>query len=192
VGIVFTLLGATAGTLLVSRLPADLLRQAIPWLLIVIALYLLFQPRLGDRDNRPRMNADMFHVVFGLGIGFYDGFFGPGTGTFWAMAYMTALGFNMTRATAYTKAMNLTSNVASLGAFIFVGHTHYGAGLCMGLGQMLGARLGSRVVIRKGTKWIRPVFIGVVLTMTLRLLWQNFSGAHSTITGARVGWFPGR
>ena len=172
-GVGFTLIGAMAGTLLVSRIPATLLGQAIPSLLIAIALYLLFQPRLGDRDLHPRLNADWFHVLFGLGLGFYDGFFGPGTGTFWAMAYVVGLGFNLTRATAHTKVMNFASNVASLAVFVASGQAHFGAGLSMGLGQVLGARLGSRVVIRQGAKWIRPIFIGVVLAITLRLFWRG-------------------
>ncbi|HYV31890.1 MAG TPA: TSUP family transporter [Candidatus Binatia bacterium] len=176
-GIGFTLLGAVMGALLVSHLPAELLRQAIPWLLIAIALYFLFQPRLGIAEARPRLNADLFHGIFGLGIGFYDGFFGPGTGTFWAMAYMVGLGLNLTRATAHTKLMNFASNVASLVAFVCGGQILFGAGLCMGLGQVLGARLGSKMVIQKGAKWIRPIFVSVVLAITLRLLWQNFAKA---------------
>jgi uncharacterized membrane protein YfcA len=108
-------------------------------------------------------------------IGFYDGFFGPGTGTFWAMAYITIMGFNLTKATAHTKVMNFASNVASLGVFLWGGHVHAPAGVCMGLGQLVGARLGARTVIRRGTKFIRPVFITVVLAVTARLLYHNFS-----------------
>jgi uncharacterized membrane protein YfcA len=117
----------------------------------------------------------LFHFVFGLGLGFYDGFFGPGTGTFWALAYMVLLGFNMTRATAHTKVMNFASNVASLGAFLVAGHAYLGAGLCMGAGQWIGARIGSRVVVKKGVKFVRPIFIAVAVAITARLLWQNFA-----------------
>jgi uncharacterized membrane protein YfcA len=177
-GVLCTLIGATGGTLLVSQLPPDLLKQTIPWLLIAIALYFIFQPKLGDADRTPRLSAGVFHLIFGLGIGFYDGFLGPGTGTFWAMAYLLGLGFNLTRATAYTKVMNFTSNVASLAVFLIGGHCHFGAGLCMGLGQLLGARLGSKAVIRSGAKFIRPVFIAVVLAITARLLWQNLAGRN--------------
>ncbi len=178
VGILFTLIGATSGTLLVSRLPADLLKQTIPWLLVAIAIYFIFQPKLGEEDRHPRLDSALFHVLFGLGIGFYDGFFGPGTGTFWALAYVLALGFNLTRATAHTKVMNFTSNASSLAVFLIGGHCHLTSGLCMGMGQLLGARLGSRVVIRKGVKLIRPIFILVALGITARLLWQNFSGSR--------------
>jgi uncharacterized membrane protein YfcA len=175
VGVLFTFIGASAGSLLVLQMKPDLLRQLIPWLLIAVAFYLLFQPRLGEKDIHPRMDNLPFHFLFGLGLGFYDGFIGPGTGTFWAMAYMLGLGFNLTRATAHTKVMNFTSNVASLGIFLFSGQMNYAAGLCMAGGQLLGARLGARAVIRRGTKFIRPVFILVALAVTARLLWQNYS-----------------
>jgi uncharacterized membrane protein YfcA len=174
VGILFTAIGAGAGTWLVREVKPDLLRQLIPWLLVVIAAFLLFKPKVGEKDLHPRMPAWIFHVVFGMLLGFYDGFFGPGTGTFWALAYMLCLGFNLTRATAHTKVMNFTSNSISLAVFLGGGHAHWGAGLCMGAGQLLGARLGARVVVKRGTKFIRPLFIVVVLAFTARLLWQNF------------------
>ena len=175
-GILCTLIGAIIGTLLVRQLPANLLKQMIPWLLVAIALYVIFQPKFGEKDLRPRLEAGVFHLIFGLGMGIYDGFFGPGTGTFWAMAYMLGLGFNLTKATAHTKVMNFTSNIASLVIFLVAGYVHLGAGLSMGAGQLLGARIGSKVVIRRGTKFIRPVFIAVVLAITARLVWQNLKG----------------
>jgi len=182
-GISFTAIGAGLGTWLViamghNETGKEVLRQLIPWLIIAIAVYMLLQPKVGEVDLHPRMNAGVFHFVFGLGLGFYDGFFGPGTGTFWALAYMVLLGFNMTRATAHTKVMNFTSNVASLGVFLYEGHANYGAGLCMGAGAWIGARLGSRTVVKKGVKFIRPVFIVVAVAITARLLWQNFVKAR--------------
>jgi uncharacterized membrane protein YfcA len=173
-GVVFTAVGAAIGTLLVRWMPQALLQQFIPWLLLSVAIYTLLRRNLGEADVHPRWGEGAFYAVFGLGIGFYDGFFGPGTGTFWAMAYMTVLGYNMTRATAHTKLMNFTSNLVSLLVFLAAGHGHVGAGLAMGAGQLAGARLGSRTVIRKGTKFIRPVFITVVLAITVRLLYRNF------------------
>ena len=173
-GVFWTLIGATIGTLLVNELSPELLNRSIPWLLLGIALYVLFQPKLGESDVQSRMKPLPFHFIFGLSIGFYDGFFGPGTGTFWAMAYVLLLGFNFTRATAHTKVMNFTSNAASLAVFLWSGHVHVVAGLCMGAGQLIGARLGARMVILKGTRWIRPIFITAVIAVTARLLWKNF------------------
>ena len=174
-GVLYTAIGAAVGTSLVRWLPQDLLKQSIPWLLMAVAVYTLFRRSLGEDDVHPRWSEGVFYLVFGLGIGFYDGFFGPGTGTFWAMAYMTMLGYNMTRATAHTKLMNFTSNVVSLLVFGWAGQAHVGAGLSMGLGQLAGARLGSQVVIHRGAPWIRPILIVVALAITVRLLWQNFS-----------------
>jgi uncharacterized membrane protein YfcA len=174
-GILWTACGAFIGTLLVQNLRPDLLRQIIPWLLIAIALYALLQPKLGHADERARMHRQPFYVLFGLGIGFYDGFFGPGTGSFWAMAYVLVLGFNLTRATAHTKVMNLTSNLVSLLVFAAGNHVLYKEGLIMGVGQLCGARLGSKMVIARGTKFIRPIFITAALAVTAKLLYQNYA-----------------
>src|SRR3954469_2034480 len=113
-GILFTAIGAAIGSVLVLRVDPGFLRQAIPVLLIVIALYLLLKPKVGAESATARIGLLPFNVLFGLGIGFYDGFFGPGTGSFWAMAYVLLRGLDLTRATAHTKVMNFTSNIASL------------------------------------------------------------------------------
>jgi uncharacterized membrane protein YfcA len=174
-GIIWTATGALAGTLLVQNLQGDLLRLLIPWLLITIALYSLFQPQLGSLDVQPRWTSNLFYAVFGLGIGFYDGFFGPGTGSFWAMAFVLCLGFNLTKATAHTKVMNLTSNVVSLAVFAAGNHVVYSAGIVMGIGQLLGARLGARMVIARGARFVRPIFITAALAVTAKLLYQNYT-----------------
>ncbi len=174
-GIACTAAGAVAGTLLVQQLDPGFLRWSIPLLLILIALYFLIRPQLGTAAGEARMSVAQFHFAFGLGIGFYDGFFGPGTGSFWAMAYMLALGFQLIRATAHTKVMNFTSNMTSFFLFALSGQVNYGAGMAMGFGQVLGARLGSRLAIRKGAGLVRPIFIGIVLAISAKLLYDNWS-----------------
>jgi uncharacterized membrane protein YfcA len=164
--------GGAVGALAVQSIDPDLLRRAIPVLLIGVAVYVAAKPALGAQDLQPRIPRVGFDVVFGLSIGFYDGFFGPGTGTFWAMAYMLGLGFNMTRATGYTKVMNLGSNVSSLALFLIGGHVLFLAGGVMAAGQLIGARIGSRMVVAKGTRFIRPVFLTVVIALSLKLLWR--------------------
>jgi len=173
-GIVWTASGAAVGTMAVQTLDPAFLRRAIPVLLIAIALFMLFSPRLGMVDVRERMRKNSFYVLFGLLIGFYDGFFGPATGTFWAMAFVLFLGFNLTRATAYTKVMNFTSNLVSLAFFLGGGFVSFPEGIVMGLGQFAGARIGSHLVMSKGSRLIRPVFIAMVLAISVKLLWQNF------------------
>jgi uncharacterized membrane protein YfcA len=137
---------------------------------------MLLQPRLGEADVHPRFPARWFLAVCGLTLGFYDGFFGPGTGSFWAMAFVLGLGFNLTRATAHTKLMNFTSNAASLAVFLYHGTVEWPLGLTMGIGQWTGARLGAGLVLQRGTRFIRPMFIMVALAITARLLWKNWRG----------------
>ena len=163
-------LAAMAGAYVVQQVSPAFLRLMIPWLLIGIAAYMLLQPRFGLQARPGVMSGGWFAGCFGVGIGFYDGFFGPGTGTFWAMACVLGLGFNLTRATGYTKVMNFASNLSSLGLFLLGGKVYFAAGLVMGIGQLLGARLGARMVIARGTKFIRPIFLTVVFALTIKLL----------------------
>jgi uncharacterized membrane protein YfcA len=171
---ILTLLGAGAGTLVVQQIDPSFLKRLIPILLIAVAIYVLVKPQLGAEDVHPRMSRTWFDFSFGLLFGFYDGFFGPGVGTFWTMAFMLGLGFNLTRATGYAKVMNFASNLSSLGFFLLRGNVQFAAGLSMGIGQLLGARIGSRMVITRGTKFIRPIFIIVVLVLTIKLLYGSY------------------
>jgi uncharacterized membrane protein YfcA len=171
-GCLLTFLGAALGTLGVQQVGTQVLRIVIPLLLLAVAGYTLLCPRLGHQDRHPRMTRARFDFNFGLLLGFYDGCFGPGTGTFWTMAFVLALGFNLTRATAHTKAMNFASNLCSLLLFAAIGKVDYAAGAAMGVGQWLGARIGSKMVLARGTRFIRPVFITVVLALIVKLLYD--------------------
>ncbi len=176
-GIIMTAFGAALGTFAVQQIRPETLNWIIPFLLLAIALYMLFSPAAGLHEHPPRMERRWFYAAFGLGLGFYDGFFGPGVGSFWAIAFVTALGFNLTRATGYTKVMNFTSNIVSFGAFLAGGHVAFGAAICMAAGQILGARLGSGMAIKQGAPLIRPVFILIVILTTLKLLFDRLSAA---------------
>jgi uncharacterized membrane protein YfcA len=173
-GFLFTFLGAAIGSSLALMLSRELLLRIIPVLLLLVAVFVIFRPKLGEGDIHPRMSRGMFDVCFGLLLGGYDGFFGPGTGTFWAMAFMAAQGFNLTKATGYTKVMNFASNVSSFLCFMVAGQALVLLGLVMGAGQLLGARAGSRMVIRKGARFIRPVFLAVVLALAMKLMWDAY------------------
>jgi hypothetical protein len=172
-GVACTLAGAAAGTLLVQHLELEFLKRALPALLLAIALGVMLKPELGAKDIHPRMRRGWFYLVAGLGLGFYDGFFGPGVGTFWTMAFMLGLGFNMTKATGHTKVMNFTSNLVSLILFLRLREVDYAAGLVMGVGQLVGAKIGSGMVVTRGTKFIRPIFLTVVIALALKLLWRG-------------------
>lgn len=175
VGALSTFLASVAGSLAVSAMNPEFLRRMIPFLLVGIGVYFLVKRDLGGETRQPRLSPRVFALLFGVGLGFYDGFFGPGTGSFWMTACVVLLGMEYRAATGYTKAMNLASNLGSLLVFGLVGHVHLGFGLVMALGQLVGAQLGSRLVIQSGARIIRPFLISVVFILAGRLLWQAFS-----------------
>ena len=171
-GLIVTFLSALSGAWMVTRLDPALLKRVIPGLLLVIAVYTALRPNLGAGPQRARMGLTAFGIVFGVGLGFYDGFFGPGTGSFWMMACVLVMGLDLRAATGHTKAMNLTSNLASLAWFAAAGRVDFLIGLVMAGGQLIGAHLGSRMAIRHGGALIRPVFLAAVIALTLKLLWD--------------------
>ena len=111
-----------------------------------------------------------FAVGVGFSVGFYDGFFGPGTGTFFTMGYVALLGYGLPKATGNTKLLNFTSNIASLLFFALSGHIVWLVGLVMGVGQMIGSYLGSHMAVKHGTRLIRPVLVTVSLLVSVKLL----------------------
>ncbi len=172
-GVLATLVGAVAGAAMVTQIKPDLLRPVIPILLAGIAIYTWLKPDLGREARPSRIPRPAFALLFGLLIGFYDGFFGPGTGTFWTVACLLLLGLDLLAATAYTKAMNLTSNLASLAVFLAAGHVRFGLGLTMAAGQMLGGRLGAKAAVKGGSRLIRPIFLSMVLALAAKLAWDS-------------------
>ncbi len=175
VPIIMTFLGSGLGTILVQMIDASILKQLIPFFLIGIVLYFLFSPSVGDQEGSQKISLTVFAFTAAMTIGFYDGFFGPGTGSFFAAAFVSLLGFSITKATAHTKILNCTSNIASLLFFIIGGNVVWLAGLVMMAGQVIGARLGSKVVLSNGRKLIRPMIVVVSLAMTAKVLWDNYS-----------------
>lgn len=173
--VVLVFLGAVAGVLVVQRIEARLLNLIIPVLLIAVALYVLLSPRMTDEDAHHRVSSRGYAPLAGA-IGFYDGFFGPGTGTFFTTTLVALRGTGLTKATALTKLFNFTSNVASVLLFALGGHMLWLLGLCMAAGAMLGGWLGSHTVLKFGARLIRPLLVVISLGMTARLLWGYFAG----------------
>lgn len=164
------------GAYAVSVLSKDLLKQLIPWMLGTVAIYTALNRKFGIHAGGEKISPILFAVIFGIVLGFYDGFFGPGTGSFWTVALVALLGLELRAATGYTKAANLASNLGSLCIFLANGSVHFAVGGVMIAGQLIGARLGAGLVVRKGAKFIRPVFLTVVFAMTLKLLWDVWQG----------------
>lgn len=168
--IALTFLGAVCGTLLVQQIDAGVLEKAIPVLLMAFALYFLFSPKISDVDQQQSVSPLTFALGVGFTVGFYDGFFGPGAGTFFTMGYVALLGYGLPKATGNTKLLNFTSNITSLLFFALSGHIVWLAGLVMGVGQVIGSYLGSHMAVKHGTRLIRPVLVTVSLLVSLKLL----------------------
>ncbi|MCF7983406.1 MAG: TSUP family transporter [Thiohalocapsa sp.] len=168
--VVCTFFGAAAGALAVQFLAGPLLERLIPLLLIGFALYFLLSPRVSDLDSHSRIAPASFALLVGTGVGFYDGFFGPGTGTFFALGYVALLGHSMRRATAHAKLMNFTSNLAALLLFIGGGHVVWTIAFAMMAGQLAGGWMGAHLVLRHGAKLVRPVLVAASLAVSLKLL----------------------
>jgi len=162
--------GALAGTLLVQQIDPAFLRSVLPFLLAAIAVYFLAKPSLGAADRSQRVGFFAFGLTAAPFIGFYDGFFGPGAGSFYTVALVELLGFSLTRATAHAKLLNLTSNFAAVLAFLLGGQIQWMIALVMAVGQVIGGRLGSQLVVRKGASLVRPLLVVMSLALTVKLV----------------------
>lgn len=167
--LIAAVVGAVLGAITVSFVDTAWLMVLLPVLLIGIAVYFLVGPKASDEDVHARLTPFAFGAVAG-GIGFYDGFFGPGAGSFYALALVTLLGMGLTKATAHTKALNFASNLISVIVFAIGGHVLWAVGLIMAVGQVLGGWLGSHAAMRFGPRLIRPLLVVICLGMVAKLL----------------------
>ena len=181
--ILATLVGAVCGAMTVTLIDAYWLLVLLPLLLTAVALYFLLGPKASDEDSRARLGIAAYTPVAGC-IGFYDGFFGPGTGSFFALSLVTLLGMGLTRATAHTKVLNFTSNVVSVIVLALGGHVLWIVGAAMAVGQVIGGRLGSHAAMRFGPKLIRPLLVVICLAIVLKLL----SDPANPLRVAVLGW----
>ncbi|MSN97094.1 TSUP family transporter [Campylobacter sp. FMV-PI01] len=176
-GIIFTFLGTVLGVGLVLFINDKFLKFIIPFLLIGIVFYTIFSPNLGEIQKEAKMNKNTFFVIFGFVLGFYDGFFGPGTGSFWTFSLMGILGYTMKNAVANTKVLNFTSNIAALIVFTFAGEILWKIGILMGIAQMLGSYIGSNLVIKKDVKFIKTLFLAMVVVTILKIFLDIFKNS---------------
>jgi uncharacterized protein len=164
------LAGGAAGALLATIVPGDLLRALLPLLLIAIALYFVFKPNLDDVDRAERISPFLFGLTVAPAMGFYDGLFGPGTGSFYMLAFVSLAGFGVLKATAHTKLLNFASNIGGFAVFAAVGVVYWKIGLMMGVAQFLGARVGASLAIRIGARLIKPLLVIVCVALATKLL----------------------
>lgn len=169
-----TFIGAGIGAVVVQQVDPKILGYIIPVFLLFIALYSIFTPSLGKHQTTSKISKETFFLIFGSVLGFYDGFFGPGVGAFWAMAFMSLLGYEIRKATAHTKVMNLSSNIISVIVFSIGGSIIFVYGIIMASGQIIGAHLGAKLAVKKGIAIIRPIYIVVVFATIAKLLYSRF------------------
>ena len=170
--IFWVFVSAGCGAFAVLLLSAGILEFLIPILLSFILIYTIFSKKLGENERVARLSPFVFYFIFGGIFGFYDGFFGPGTGSFWTFALICLLGMNMKSAVAHTKVLNFASNIFSLFVFIYGGEILWILGLVMGVGQLLGARVGAGFVIKKEINFIRKIFLFVVFGNICKLIYD--------------------
>lgn len=173
-GMTITFFGAAAGAWAIQQIHADFIKHLVPFMLLFVFIYTLLAKDLGMTQAKARMQKNLFFLIFGFGLGFYDGFFGPGTGSFWTGALLIFMGMDMTKATGTTRIMNFVSNITALALFIMGGNVLYTAGLIMAAGQIIGANIGSGMAIKRGTPFIRPIFLTVVFLTIIRLIYVNY------------------
>lgn len=168
-----TLAGAVGGAFAVRHLPSDFLKPLVVVMLVLVTAYTWVKKSWGERSAYTGLSSKSA-ILMGtaaFGLGFYDGFFGPGTGSFLIFVFLT-LGFDFVTAAGNAKGLNFASNIASLAAFVAFGLVHYGYGLPMGAGMIAGSLVGSRLAIRKGAAYVRPLFLIVCCVLIGKQAWD--------------------
>ncbi|MGO2508095.1 MAG: TSUP family transporter [Vibrio hibernica] len=168
-----TFVGSACGALAVQYIDASVLMSLIPIVLIAISTYFLLYSSTPNSDVTPRISEATFAFVVGGSVGFYDGFLGPGTGSIFSVCFVALARYSIVSATAHTKVLNFTSNIAALAFFIIAGLPIWELGLTMAVGGFIGARLGAKMVLGNGQKWIRPLVIVMSMTMAIKILWEQ-------------------
>lgn len=167
-----TFIGALCGTIIVNYISTDLLQKFLPLVILSVAIYTLFN-RVKEIDNEqlPVKNSILIikQRLQGFVLGFYDGISGPGTGAFWVISNLRLYRLNILLSSGIAKSMNFTSNFVSLLTFIYFGQVDWFIGLTMGVCLMLGAFIGAHSAIHFGAKFIRPLFIIIVVVMAINL-----------------------
>lgn len=170
----FAFLGSVAGAMTVVQVTSNFLKPLILVLLTAIFIYTILKPRFGNRGAKKKIQQRdyVFAFLFGGLIGFYDGFFGPGAGSFLIFGFVFFLSFELLKASASAKVINLGTNLGALIYFGSKGHLNIPLGLTMGIFNLAGGWAGSHTAIRQGASFVRYLFYAVVAGAILRLVWS--------------------
>ena len=165
-------LAGLAGAFCVSLIPVQALRYVLPLILIAIAAFFALKPGLSDADRTARITPTAFTAFVVPVIAFYDGLIGPGTGAFFMLGFVMLAGYGILKATAHTKLLNFASNLGGLVAFALVGKPLWITGLAMGMAQIAGAWVGSRLAMRIGARLIKPLLLVTSTSLALKLIYD--------------------
>lgn len=174
---VTALLASFAGAWLVTMVPATGLRKALPLVLLVVLLYTLWRKDLG-RVHAPHLSPRREALrgsAIGAGIGFYDGFFGPGTGSFFVFLLVRGLGYDFLHASAGAKVVNVATNLAALAYFLPNGYIMLLLAVCMAVANVAGSMAGTWMALRHGSAFVRKVFLLVVGVLIVKFAWDTFA-----------------
>ncbi len=170
--------GSGLGALLATVAPGNALKPVVLVALVAVLVFTWRRPGLGEVESlrlHPR-HQRLVTVVGGFGIGVYDGLVGPGTGSFLVFLLVGVVGLSFLHASATSKAVNTATNLAALLLFAFAGHVLWGLGAAMAASNLVGAQVGARLAVRRGSAWVRRVFLVVVTALVLRLAYDVLLG----------------
>lgn len=171
-------LGAVTGVNTVLLIDPSILEPIVLFLILGVGIYGLFSKKVGMEENLKTIDKKVMLIggLFAFVMGFYDGFFGPGAGSFIIFGLIKIYGFDFVRASGNAKAMNFTSNIASLLVFAINGRINYLMGIPMAIFMMIGARVGARLAIKKGAAFIKPIFVTMSLAVAGKMIYGIFLG----------------
>ena len=168
--------GSMAGAGLAATIPKEFFKPFLVFLLLAVAIYTWRKPELGMSENLKYTNRKRLVIVAVIGLlsGFYDGIFGPGTGTFLVFFLVSAIGFAFLKASATAKLVNIATNAGAILSFQLTGHIWWQLGLLLAFANVTGAIIGSRLAIRGGSPLVRKVFLAVTFLLIARVAWDTF------------------
>jgi uncharacterized protein len=170
----FTLIGAFWGAHTVLKVDQRVLGVMVLVLVFGVGIYSLFSKKIGQGENNYTISPKLiaWGVLLAFGLGFYDGFFGPGTGSFLMFGFITIYGMDFIHASGNARVLNFASNIAALITFILLGQVNYALGIPFMIAMIAGAALGSKMALNKGVKLVKPIFIIMSLAVAGKLLYN--------------------
>jgi len=169
-------IGSMGGASLAAAVPKDFFKPFIVFLLVTVAIYTWIKPELGMSENLKYTHKKRLAIValIGLLIGFYDGIFGPGTGTFLVFFLVSGIGYAFLKASGTAKLVNISTNAGAILSFQLTGHIWWQLGLLLAFANVTGAIIGSRLAIKGGSPLVRKVFLAVTFLLIARVAWDTF------------------